>query len=266
MLNEQRPADSVSVRPNDASEQLIHAVQQLSAAHSLDDVVGIVKTAARRMTCADGATFVLRDGELCHYVDEDAIGLLWKGRRFPMDICISGWVMRNRQPTLIPDIFADERIPQDAYRPTFVRSLAMVPIRTLSPIGAIGIYWREAHSPSTEAVRWLQSLADSTALAIEYLERRSELHEANYRAELLKSQNVELIRDAKMRNGGQCVRMCFMTNRFEVDGEWLSIEAFLNKRFGVEISHGLSPDALARLESDMLAKCDASQVVSVDAS
>jgi hypothetical protein len=32
-----------------------------------------------------------------------------------------------------------------------------------------------------------------------------------------------------------------MTNKLELAGEWLSLEAFLDKRFGLAISHGLSP-------------------------
>ena len=93
----------------------------------------IVRKAARALTGADGATFVLRDNGHCYYADEDAIEPLWKGKRFPMGLCISGWVMLNCQPTTIEDIYSDPRIPADAYRPTFVKSLAMVPIRTRSP-------------------------------------------------------------------------------------------------------------------------------------
>jgi putative two-component system response regulator len=126
-----------------------------------------VRTAARRLTGADGATFVLRDEDFCYYADEDAISPLWKGRRFPMSTCISGWTMLNRQPVAIPDIYRDDRIPHDAYRPTFVRSLAMVPIRRLDPVGAIGNYWADHHEPSDREINLLQALADSTAVALE---------------------------------------------------------------------------------------------------
>ena len=34
----------------------------------------VVRRAAREITGADGATFVPRGGDLCHYADEDAIG------------------------------------------------------------------------------------------------------------------------------------------------------------------------------------------------
>ena len=119
--------------------RLIDSVQELSLARSLDRVTEIVRHAAREMVEADGATFVLRDGEHCFYKDEDAIAPLWKGKRFPLETCVSGWAMLNKQPAVIPDIYVDARIPQDAYRPTFVKSLVMVPIRTLEPIGAIGV-------------------------------------------------------------------------------------------------------------------------------
>jgi GAF domain-containing protein len=158
--------------------ELIAAVQRLSLARSVADVQAIVRSAARRLTDADGATFVLRDGDQCFYADEDAVAPLWKGRRFPLTDCISGWAMLNRRQVAIPDIYADDRIPHDAYRPTFVRSLAMVPIRRLDPIGAIGNYWADHHEPSRRELTLLQALADSTAMALENVRVLSELDAA----------------------------------------------------------------------------------------
>lgn len=111
--------------------ELIETIQQLSMARSVAQIQAIVRHTSRRLTGADGATFVLRDGDMCHYADEDAIAPLWKGQRFPMSACISGWVMLHREHAMIADIYADDRIPADAYRPTFVKSLLMVPIRQL---------------------------------------------------------------------------------------------------------------------------------------
>ena len=151
----------------DQAGELISVAQRLSLARSLSEVQTIVARAARRVTGADGATFVMRDGDYCFYADEDAISSLWKGQRFPLESCISGWVMRNRQSTAIEDIYKDERITHEAYRPTFVKSLAMVPIRQLRPIGAIGNYWASTHRPTEHELALLQALADSTAVAIE---------------------------------------------------------------------------------------------------
>ena len=157
------------------ARELVDAIQRLSLARSLPDVQGIVRGAARRLTGADGATFVLREGAYCHYADEDAISPLWKGQRFPIESCISGWAMVNRRPALVEDIYADDRIPHEAYRPTFVKSLALVPIRMVDPVGAIGNYWAASHRPTEQEVELLQALADSTAVAMENVRLYEEL-------------------------------------------------------------------------------------------
>ncbi|MCF2148282.1 GAF domain-containing protein [Desmonostoc muscorum LEGE 12446] len=160
-----------------AMEHLIEVVQALSLARTLKQIMVIVRKSARELTGADGASFVLRDGDQCYYADEDAIAPLWKGQRFPMSICIGGHTMRNRQPVVISDIYGDERIPFAAYQPTFVKSLAMVPIRTCNPIGAIGTYWAKLHQPTLEQVKLLQALADTTAVAMENVQIYGELEQ-----------------------------------------------------------------------------------------
>jgi GAF domain-containing protein len=154
---------------------LVETVQNLSLARDLETIMSVVRTAARKLTGADGATFVLRDHDLCYYAEEDAIAPLWKGQRFPMSACISGWAMLNKKTAIVPDIYKDERIPIEAYRPTFVKSLAMVPIRTKDPIGAIGNYWAAPHDPTPEEIELLQSLADITSVSIENVYAYQEL-------------------------------------------------------------------------------------------
>lgn len=150
--------------------RLVGAVQQLSLARDLDRIMEIVRQAARALTGADGATFVLRDGDLSYYADEEAIEPLWKGQRFPLETCISGWSILNRQAVVIENIYADPRIPADAYRPTFVKSLVMVPIRTAEPVGAIGNYWAKRYVATAHEVSLLAALADSTSIAMENLQ------------------------------------------------------------------------------------------------
>jgi diguanylate cyclase (GGDEF)-like protein len=156
-------------------EYLLHVIQKLSMTRSLPVLQDIVRQAARQLTGCDGATFVLRNGNECYYVDEDAIAPLWKGKRFPLEACISGWSMLNRAEAIVPDIYNDGRIPLDAYRPTFVKSLVMVPIRSHDPIGAIGNYWATPHPPSENEVQLLQALADSTSIALENIQIYGEL-------------------------------------------------------------------------------------------
>lgn len=160
-----------------AARRLVEAVQQLSLARDLAGVMAVVRTAARQLTGADGATFVLRDQGRCYYADEDAISPLWKGQRFPMEACISGWAMLHREAVAIPDIYADPRVPQDAYRPTFVRSLVMVPIRTADPVGAIGTYWARPHAATPDEIELLATLANSTSIALENVQLLAELEQ-----------------------------------------------------------------------------------------
>lgn len=150
-----------------AMERLVGVLHELSQARDLNAIAAIVRHAARELTGADGATFILRENDNCYYLDEDAISPLWKGMKFPAKTCVSGWVMDHAQPIVIDNIYKDARIPQDAYRPTFVKSLAMVPIRRTAPIGAIGNYWAKHHTPSDEVISVLQALADTTSVALE---------------------------------------------------------------------------------------------------
>ncbi|MFG6445180.1 ATP-binding protein [Microbacterium sp. P07] len=151
---------------------LTETVDRLSSAASLAQVTEIVAAAVRALTGADGASFVLREDDQCFYADENAITPLWKGNRFPLTACVSGWAMLHQETVVIADIYSDPRVPHDAYRPTFVTSLCMAPIRSSDPIGALGAYWADTHVPDPEVVRQLEVLANSTAVALENLELR----------------------------------------------------------------------------------------------
>lgn len=150
-------------------EYLETVTGKLSQAQTIDEITPIVCHAARTITGADGATFVLRDQGFCHYKDEDAIAPLWKGQRFHLEICISGWAMIHRQAAVIKDIYKDIRIPEVAYRHTFVKSLVMVPIHGSDPIGSLGAYWASQRQPTPDEVEFLQLLADKAAEAMKRL-------------------------------------------------------------------------------------------------
>ena len=121
---------------------LAEARERLGVARSKVAVIETVRQTARDICASDGITFVLREGDECHYVEEDAIGPLWKGQRFPLSACISGWAMLNAQTAVIEDVFEDPRIPYDAYLPTFVKSLIMTPVGEKN-VAAMGVYWRD---------------------------------------------------------------------------------------------------------------------------
>lgn len=188
-----KPPAPVVAPPQAAMMLLVDVVQKLSLARGLDAIVDVVRKAARQLTGCDGATFVLRDGPHCYYVDEDAISPLWKGQRFPLETCISGWAMLNSQSAVIPDIYKDSRIPHAAYRPTFVHSLAMVPIRSYAPIGAIGNYWASHHECTPHELMLLEALANTTAVAMENVDVYQNLErQVRERTRELQTVNQEL--------------------------------------------------------------------------
>jgi GAF domain-containing protein len=142
-------------------------VDLLGRAASVDEVELALRSSARAAVDADGATVVRREADQCYYSQEDAMSPLWQGQRFPLTECISGWAMLHRRIVAIPDIRADARIPQEAYRPTFVRSLVMVPIgTTTSAVGAIGAYWADEHVATDAEVSALHVLAEAAATAL----------------------------------------------------------------------------------------------------
>ena len=164
-------ATSSSAREGDGGDRLlalISAVHRLAHTRSLSEVQAVVAPVARQLSGADGASFVLREnGGVCFNAGEDAIAPLWQGQRFAMSECISGWSMLHHETVAIGDVYADERVPLDQFRGTFVKSMLVTPIRPLDPIGAIGIYWATPHLPTVEEMASMRLLAESTAVAIE---------------------------------------------------------------------------------------------------
>ena len=167
---------------------LFGAIQRLASAREVHAVIEIVRQCARSLVGADGMTFVLRDGDQVFYAEEDAISPLGKGRRFPLSACISGWVMEHGAAVAIEDVYADPRIPADLYRPTFVQSLAMVPIPREKSIAAIGAYWATTHKVTAAEIELLHALADAASAPL----ANAELHEGLFHAQ-------ERARDAEQR-------------------------------------------------------------------
>ena len=174
-----------------APDRLVRVVGQLSSSRDLPTITTLVRNAARDLTAADGGTFVLREDAHCYAGDDEAITPLRQRRRFPLHQCISGWVMQRRQPIVIQNIYDDPRVPAEAYRPTFVRSMAMVPVRANDPVAAVGAYWASNHLASDEEVQTLTVLADSASLALSNVQLYDEL-----RASLQREQEARQIAEA----------------------------------------------------------------------
>ena len=224
-------------QPNasEAAGCLVATVLELSSAPDLQTIADVVKRAAWRLVGADGATFVLREGAECHYLDEEAISPLWKGRKFPLAACISGWSMLHRQQVVIPDVYGDSRVPHEAYRPTFVRSLVMTPVDSVQPWAAIGVYWAQPTTLTPEQAQWLRALADCTTVAMENVRVRAELDRAVTPG------------PPEQPSRSRMVPMCAWTRRFLWEDSWMTIEEFLQRRFALTVTHTISEEGLKSL-------------------
>lgn len=178
------------------SRLLVDAIEELAGAGAVDDVIATLRSTARGLVGADGIAVILREDEQCWYVEEDAMGPLWKGKRFPLASCISGWAMLHRESIVIEDIRKDERIPQELYRDTFVRSLLMVPVRSNDPIGAIGAYWSDCYRATGAQIEMMERLARATATAMENVRLIAALSKALADAELARDELRHRVKNA----------------------------------------------------------------------
>jgi PAS domain S-box-containing protein len=152
---------------DDRLSHVLNASERLARAASVDEVVDVLRDTARATVGAEGVAVVIENDGCCSYVAEDAVSPLWQGQSFLVDHCVSGWAMRHRETVAIRDVRLDPRVPQDAYAPTFVRSLVMVPIGRPVPVAALGAYWSEVRDHEPDTIKRLESLARLATIAIE---------------------------------------------------------------------------------------------------
>lgn len=219
---------------SDVLDLLVDAIEDLSQARSVEDIAVIVRTAARRLSGADGVSVVVRDGDRCRYLDEDSIGPLWKGMSFPLSACVSGWAMMNGKTAVIADIYADPRVPHEAYRPTFVKSMVMTPVRPSDPVAAIGAYWAHEREPTEREIELLQAVARVTATAFENVTLYASLKEANERREFLIH---EL--DHRVKNTMASVQGLARQTLCSSDDKESFVESFTARLQALSRAHGL---------------------------
>ncbi len=193
-------------------ERLPEAILELSRLRDPGGVARLLGQAARELTGADGVTFILREGDHVRYEDEDAVAPLWKGQRFPAAGCNSGYAILNGETVVIEDVLTDPRAPREVYGPTFVRSLAILPLGRDFPFGALGAYWAKRHRPGPEELRLLEALAGTAAASITNAWMAEELRRA------------ERARDELLDNAAHELRTPLTPLRIQVDALARAIE------------------------------------------
>jgi hypothetical protein len=73
--------------------------------------------------------------------------------------------MLNAKTAVIEDVFADPRIPYDAYLPTFVKSLIMTPVGD-AHVAAMGAYWQNKRSFTQDEIATVKNYAATIGAAL----------------------------------------------------------------------------------------------------
>lgn len=159
--------------------ELIRVIQNLALVRNKEAVYPPVLRAARALTGADGAAFIMREEGQFHHCAEDTIAPVLRGSRQPAGTSPVGLVVKERRTVVIRDV----RSPGDnghrgcvaAYGSTYVRGLALAPIRRDDPCGALALYWARPHRAVDHEQLLLETLADASAIAFEHAQAYEDL-------------------------------------------------------------------------------------------
>ncbi len=74
------------------------------------------------------------------------------------------------------------------------------------------------------------------------IERKVKAIELNHAIEKAKRDAQMEMAQKKIKQLEEIVTMCAWSGKIQMDGKWVKIEEFLNKRFGIKVSHGISEE------------------------
>lgn len=179
MDHEPQKLSAGSRQPQSEFDDLLTVLSDVSHIKVYEDITSTLKTAAKRLIHCDASSIIIRVDEDCHYIDEDSEQPLWKGMRFPLNNCITGWAILNGSTAIIPDIYDDARVPAELYRHTSIQSMMVAPLKNKNMQGgAISVYWNKRHSPSSAEVHILNTLTDISSLVFDFFILQNELEKA----------------------------------------------------------------------------------------
>lgn len=175
MSRETKQLDTTSPQAPSGFDEVLTVLSDVSHIKVYDDITATLKTASKRLLHCDACSIIMRAGDDCHYIDEDSEQPLWKGMKFPLDHCITGWAIKHGSTVVIPDIYDDARVPADLYRHTPIQSLMVAPLKNQNVQGAISVYWSKHHNPSAAEIHILDTLADIASLVFDFFMLQTEL-------------------------------------------------------------------------------------------
>jgi len=147
--------------------------QTIVSTLELDEVLSSIMEQATKLLKAEAGSVLLLDDKSGELVFEAVVGAVperTKGLRFPSTLGIAGWVLRERQPQLVPDVSQDPRFYPgiDSVTGLVTKSLLCVPLEVKGKvIGVLEVINKTRGNFREDDLRLLTHLAPSAAIAIE---------------------------------------------------------------------------------------------------
>lgn len=159
--------------------ELIRVIQNLALVRNKTAVYPPVLRAARALTGADGAAFLMKEEAGFVHCAEDAIAPVLQGASQPAETSPAALAVKERRTVAIRDVRSPgdngHRMPVAVYGSTFVRGLVLAPIRRDDPCGALALYWARPHRAADHEKLLLETLADASAIAFEHAQAYEDL-------------------------------------------------------------------------------------------
>jgi Nif-specific regulatory protein len=192
---------------NKADLDLLYEVStSIHSIHDLDEMLRNVLSKVRDVFQIEGASIALHDHKrkelyFIRTVEEQSSGKPQKidEMRFPDDYGVAGWVLREQQSVLIPDVSKDDRFTKklDLQQNLDTRSMICVPLKTRK--GVIGVLYalNKHHAEfSVKEMRLLEILSGTIAISIENARLYGEIQQY---ATLLEKENLRLKTECQAR-------------------------------------------------------------------
>lgn len=174
--------------------------------HNLDEMLRKVLLKIKKVFQIEGASIALHDPKhkelyFIRTVEEltDGASAKMDEMRFPDDYGVAGWVLREKEAVLIPDVSKDDRFTKqlDIQQSLDTRSMICVPLKTRK--GVIGVlYALNKHTAefTLKDMRLLEILSGTIAVSIENARLYGEIKQY---ASSLEKENLRLKSECEMR-------------------------------------------------------------------
>lgn len=180
--------------------RLAEVIECVALTATVEEVVETTLCAARDLTGANGAAFVLGEGHRCWEVSAGRNCPIRESGGFPLNLCVCSWLALNRSFAVVDDVQTDLGIPTDVVRPPYMKGLVTTPVRVPGTFCGMNVYWDTDVPSADNAPAILRGLAGAVSMAIEKLDLCGRLEQRiRERTRQLEAANERLASEVRKR-------------------------------------------------------------------